>query len=142
MSMKQIKYSIDTINEVVEMLYSMMVNYKVITFTGSLGAGKTTLVKALLRRCGVQGVITSPTFTYVNVYENDRHQTYYHFDCYRITSVDEFTLAGFDEYLYQPDSWVFIEWPEVILPLVENKVIHVAIEYDENQRMATFITKD
>jgi len=140
MIMKQMKYSIDEIDTVVELLYAMMPQYKVITFTGSLGAGKTTLVKSLLRRCGIQGVITSPTFTYLNVYENDQHQTFYHFDCYRIKTIDEFKAAGFDEYLYQPHSWVFIEWPEVVCSLVDREVIRVDIEYDGEQRILNLQT--
>ena len=139
MSMKQINYTIKEIDVVVDLLYSMLPQYKVITFTGSLGAGKTTLVKALLARCGIKEVTTSPTFTYVNVYENDQRQTFYHFDCYRIKTVDEFKAAGFDEYLYQEHSWAFIEWPEVIESLVSHAVIKVNIEYDGEQRTLTLL---
>lgn len=142
MNIKQITYSVDEIDKVVEILYVMMADYKVITFTGSLGAGKTTLVKSLLRRCGIHGVTTSPTFTYVNVYENDQHQTFYHFDCYRIKSANEFKAAGFDEYLYQPNSWAFIEWPEVVDSLVNRQVIRVNIEYDGHQRVLMIQASD
>lgn len=142
MNIKEIKYTVDEIDKVVEILYAMMANYKVITFTGSLGAGKTTLVKSLLRRCGINGVITSPTFTYLNVYENDQHQMFYHFDCYRIKTVEDFKAAGFDEYLYQPHSWTFIEWPEVVSSLINHEVIRVNIEYDGEQRVLTIQVSD
>ena len=73
--------------------------------------------------------ITSPTFTYVNRYKNESDQTFYHFDCYRLGSLDDFVLAGFDEYLYEPNSWSFIELPEVVMPLLKKNVCHVVIEH-------------
>jgi tRNA threonylcarbamoyladenosine biosynthesis protein TsaE len=135
--MKTIIYSLDQLDVVVDAVYALLAQHKVLTFTGSLGAGKTTLVQALLRRCGVAGVITSPTFTYVNVYENAQGNTFYHFDCYRIKSVNDFKMAGFDEYLYQPNSWAFIEWPEVVMPLLDHAVCHIAIDYHEDRRQLT-----
>ena len=135
MNNKRIQYGLDNIDEVVEMLYGMLASCKVMTFTGTLGAGKTTLVRALLRRCGITDVITSPTFTYVNVYENDQGQTFYHFDCYRIKSIEDFRAAGFDEYLYQLQSWTFIEWPEVVKPLLVGQVCHITLEYCDDARM-------
>jgi tRNA threonylcarbamoyladenosine biosynthesis protein TsaE len=113
----------------------MMPQYQVFTFTGALGTGKTTLVRALLRRCGVTEVITSPTFTYVNVYENDQGQTFYHFDAYRVKSAADFKAAGFDEHLYQPTSWAFIEWPEVVSPLLTHAVCHITLDYHDSQRV-------
>ena len=137
MSTKQIVYSLEDLPVIVEMLYRLMPHYKVFTFTGTLGAGKTTLVRELLRRAGVKDVITSPTFTYVNVYENDMGQTFYHFDAYRIKTLADFQAAGFDEYLYQQNSWAFIEWPEMLMPLLTHDVCHVKLEYAENKRLIT-----
>ncbi len=96
-----------------------MPTHHIFAFTGSLGAGKTTLVRSLLQACGVTGVISSPTFTYVNIYTNNHGQKFYHFDLYRITTVQEFIDAGFDEYLNDQQAYVFIEWPEVIMPFFE-----------------------
>lgn len=125
-----------------------MSSVQVFACVGPLGAGKTTTVKALLRSCGVTGVITSPTFTYVNEYKNSEGEHFYHFDLYRITSVEEFQAQGFDEYLYQftlrssqsevgPRSWAFIEWPEVIKPLLTHNVCWVTFDYhdDAHKRM-------
>lgn len=136
METKEIIYSTDTIDTVVNYLKSKMQDCCVFTFSGSLGAGKTTLVQNLLRSCGVTSYITSPTFTYVNVYNNNISQTFYHFDLYRIHSVEEFIDLGFYEYLYEPNSWSFIEWPEVIMPLLTQKVCHVSLDYYDNQRKA------
>lgn len=132
-----ITYGLEDIPDVVEKLYALLSSCSVMTFTGPLGAGKTTLVRLLLQRCGVTDLITSPTFTYVNVYENGSSETFYHFDVYRIKSLNEFKAAGFDEYLYQPSSWAFIEWPEIIEPLLTHNVCRVTIEYEGIKRTMT-----
>jgi len=126
---KRIVAGLDQLDQVVEYLNSLFNVCKVFTFTGSLGAGKTTLVRALLKRSGVKDVITSPTFTYLNAYKNDQGETFYHFDAYRLESLKDFVSAGFDEYLYEEGSWSFIEWPEIVMPLLKKEVCHVNIEY-------------
>ena len=128
---KELIYSFDERDVVVNELKKLMPDYQVFAFIGSLGAGKTTIIRDLLRDCGVVGTITSPTFMYVNEYENSQHQKLYHFDLYRIKSVEEFQFNGFDEYLYQPNSWAFVEWPEVIKPLLTHNVCFVSFDYHE-----------
>ncbi len=93
----------------------------------------------MLRDCGVVEPITSPTFAYVNSYTNAQDDTFNHFDLYRIATVADFVQAGFDELLYVPHSWSFIEWPEVIAPLLTKRVCHVTIEYiDADRRRITW----
>ncbi len=113
----------------------------VFALQGPLGAGKTTITQAILRNLGVTGPISSPTYTYVSVYHLANGKTVYHFDLYRITSVDQFIEAGFDEYLYRPDSWCFIEWPEVILPLLKERVLLIQLQYGatEDTRIMTVV---
>ena len=154
---KEIIYSLDDHAMVIEEFKNLMPQVHIFACSGPLGAGKTTTIKALLRSCGVTGVITSPTFTYVNEYTNDKNERFYHFDLYRIGSIEEFQSQGFDEYLYQstlrpvrrslgevgsssevgPNSWVFIEWPEVIKPLLTHDVCFVNFDYadDPDQRV-------
>jgi|HubBroStandDraft_1064217.scaffolds.fasta_scaffold311087_1 tRNA threonylcarbamoyladenosine biosynthesis protein TsaE len=137
---KEIIYSLDDHEVVIQELKALMPQVSVFACVGPLGAGKTTTIKALLRSCGVTGVITSPTFTYVNEYTNEQGERFYHFDLYRISSVEDFQAQGFDEYLYQPalrssqsevgaDSRSFIEWPEVIKPLLTHDVCWVTFDY-------------
>lgn len=133
----KIVYGIDEVSVIVQKLYELLTTCKVMTFTGPLGAGKTTITRLLLKKCGVNDLITSPTFTYVNVYENKQRQTFYHFDCYRIKNLDDFRAAGFDEYLYQPNSVSFIEWPEVVMPILTHDVCNVTIEYEGDKRSIT-----
>ncbi len=126
---KKIEYSLDDIVKVATNLKQTLNGSHVLTFTGPLGAGKTTLIKELLKQCGVYQTVTSPTFTYLNMYENSSGDTFYHFDLYRIGSMQEFQEAGFDEYLYEPASYALIEWPEHIMPLLDHNVCHVSIDY-------------
>jgi tRNA threonylcarbamoyladenosine biosynthesis protein TsaE len=131
---KEYIYGLDEIDRVVEGLLELMSSCSVFTFTGPLGAGKTTIIRELLGRLGVHDPVTSPTFTYVNVYSNKKGQKFYHFDLYRINSLDAFCQAGFDEYLFQPSSWVFIEWPEPIMPILTHDTCNIFIDYCDDKR--------
>lgn len=128
---KNFIYSLNDINYVVNFLYELMSKFKIFTFTGILGAGKTTLIKELLKKSDVKSLITSPTFTYVNKYENAKGQIFYHFDLYKMWSVEEFLSLGFEELFYEPNSWSFIEWPELIIPLISQKFCNIFIEYKD-----------
>lgn len=125
----QITYSLDQLDAVVDQLYAMRDQCAVFTFTGPLGAGKTTLIRALLARWGYEGAVTSPTFTYMHAYRILPDKIVYHFDLYRMKSIDDFMGAGFDEYLFAPQSWALIEWPEIIAPILSQRVCHCTIDY-------------
>ena len=121
--MKQvILYTIEQLSQVVQNLTQDIKDFSIITLTGDLGAGKTTLVKKLLAEWGVQEEILSPTFTYVNCYKNDQGQKIFHFDCYRITNLNQFLEFGFDEYLNEPGAICLIEWPQVVQPLLDQQL--------------------
>ena len=118
--------------------------YRILTFQGPLGAGKTTLVKELLLACGVKETVTSPSFGYVNTYRDGQGRVFHHFDLYRIGSVDSFVASGFDELLYQEGSTCLIEWPEVIEVLLSDvslrkHVCDIAIGYELDAMTARYI---
>ncbi|MGE0206257.1 MAG: tRNA (adenosine(37)-N6)-threonylcarbamoyltransferase complex ATPase subunit type 1 TsaE [Candidatus Babeliales bacterium] len=138
----EIIVGLENIQSVVEQLYKLMDRCKVFTFEGPLGAGKTTIIQLLLKKCGVDEAITSPTFTYVNVYENNRKELFYHFDLYRLHTLDEFFAQGFDEFLYLENSWAFVEWPEIIFPLLKKDVCRVTIDYAENSMRLVVLQVD
>ena len=123
-----ITYTLNDLTSRVAQLKELMHDHRVFAFTGSLGAGKTTLIRSLLQTCGVTGIISSPTFTYVNIYQVNGKKLY-HFDLYRLTSAQEFIDAGFDEYLYDQQACIFIEWPEIIASLLPKHTCFVALDY-------------
>ncbi len=112
---------------------------RVWTFTGTLGAGKTTLVQEMLALLGQNGPAQSPTYTYVTTYLLPNNKVLYHFDLYRLSSYNQFIQAGFDEYLYDESSLCFIEWPEIIFLYLPEKTVQVTLEYlDDGTRAISF----
>jgi tRNA threonylcarbamoyladenosine biosynthesis protein TsaE len=96
------------------------VTTKIVLFNGEMGAGKTTLIKEVVKQLGVTDVANSPTFSLVNEYVTDDNTTIYHFDFYRIEDEVEAYDIGIEEYFYNEDAWCFIEWGnkvENLLPL-------------------------
>lgn len=90
---------------------------KTLLFYGEMGAGKTTLIKALIHALGADDAGSSPTFSLVNVYETENGRIN-HFDFYRINDESEAWDIGLDEYL-QSNAWNFIEWPQKITNFIE-----------------------
>ena len=103
---------------------------KTILFYGEMGAGKTTLIKALLKSLGAKDNGSSPTFSLVNVYETSKGEIN-HFDFYRIKDESEAWDMGFEEYL-DSGAWNFIEWPEKIQNFIEEEHQKVEILVLEN----------
>ena len=99
---------------------------KTILFYGEMGAGKTTLIKSILKALGAEDSGSSPTFSLVNVYETE-NGTVNHFDFYRIKDESEAWDLGFEEYL-DSDAWNLIEWPEKIRNFIEEEHQKVQIE--------------
>ena len=98
---------------IVQHMATLAGQHNVFTFTGNLGAGKTTLIKHFCRHMGVQGNVSSPTFGLVNEYETENGQTIYHFDCYRMKDPAEAYDIGFEEYI-DSGHICLVEWPEII----------------------------
>ena len=127
-------FSEDEIEDVVTYFYDQLNDCKIMAFSGPLGAGKTTLIRALLRKCGIKEPVTSPTFIYVNRYINEDGKIFYHFDLYRIESLFDFLDSGFDEYFYEPNSWCFIEWPEIIKSVLPSGTCSIMLNYHNDKR--------
>lgn len=120
-------------NEIIPLLK----NKNIFALYGPMGAGKTTLVKEFLQQSGVTQTVVSPTFGYVNTYYGSDNRIFYHFDLYRLSSIDEFIGAGFDEYFSQKNSFVIIEWPELIeslliIPEFAKRTQIIKLSYDSN----------
>lgn len=102
-----------------------------VCLTGDLGTGKTAFTGGIAKALGIEGYITSPTFTIVNEYEGD--MPLYHFDVYRIGDPGEMFETGYDEYIAGGGITV-IEWAELIGEILPPDRIEVLIEKDDMQK--------
>lgn len=107
----------------------------VIALTGDLGAGKTTLTKAIAQGLGISDMITSPTFNIVKEYDGGRLPLY-HFDVYRIGDTDEMYELGYEEYFYGNGVCV-VEWADLIEDLLPENAVRIQLEYggEEGERI-------
>ena len=103
----------------------------VIAYEGEMGAGKTAFTRGLCRGLGIdEKDVSSPTFAIVNEYHGDEI-TLYHFDMYRIETMDDLFETGFFDYM-DGNSILAIEWSENIYSALPTNSIYVTIEKDEN----------
>jgi tRNA threonylcarbamoyladenosine biosynthesis protein TsaE len=105
--------------------------HRVVALFGKMGAGKTTLIKAFCNHLGVDDVVSSPTFALVNEYLAQSGEPLFHFDFYRIESIEEVYDIGYEEYIYS-GHFCFIEWPEMIMELLPESYVYLLIEETEN----------
>lgn len=123
---------LDHIREAAREFISKMGEGSVFAFYGSMGAGKTTFVKAICEELGVEDVITSPTFAIVNEYRSDSTgELINHFDFYRIKKLEEVYDMGYEDYFYS-GALCFIEWPELIEELLPEDAVRVTIKETED----------
>ncbi len=99
---------------------------KVFAFYGSMGAGKTTFIKAICQELGVKETVASPTFAIVNEYRDGKGQSIYHFDFYRINRLEEVFDFGYEDYFYSGNT-CFIEWPELVESILPENTVKIAI---------------
>lgn len=100
---------------------------RIFVFQGDLGAGKTTLIKALCGELGVEGGTASPSFSIVNEYRTAANDTVYHFDLYRLRDSSELEGIGFTEYL-DSGHYCFVEWPELARDLLPSDAVRVRMK--------------
>lgn len=136
--MQAIKATEEQLDQVAEAILKAHPEERVFGFYGEMGAGKTTLIKALCRALGVRDVTSSPTFAIINEYWTEAGEPLYHFDFYRIDEPADATRVGFEEYLYS-GHYCFIEWTEKVEEILQGDYIPVTIErVDDDTRLFKF----
>lgn len=126
--------SLSDLDKVAEVVLESLNGRSVVAFFAPMGAGKTTLISAIMKYTGSEDTVTSPTFALVNQYYTADRQTVYHFDFYRINSLNEAFDMGYEEYFYSGDLCL-VEWPEKVEPLLPEDTMVVRIEIlDEHSR--------
>ena len=137
MTLIEKNYGIAELPAVAHELAEVISRFKVVTFSGNLGAGKTTLVKHLCAIWGVQGNISSPTFSLVNQYSSDHEAVgslIYHIDLYRVKDEEEAYNAGIEDDLYS-GQLCLVEWPEKAPAIIPENALMVEITYvSDDQR--------
>jgi len=119
---------IENIREAAAQFISIMNDNTVFAFEGSMGAGKTTFIKAVCEELGIEDVINSPTFSIINEYRNGAtNELIYHFDFYRINKISEAYDIGTEDYFYS-GAICFIEWPEKIQELLPEDTVFINIK--------------
>lgn len=117
---------------------------EVYSLEGDLGVGKTVLTQGVARGLGITDLVSSPTFTIVQVYDEGR-MPFYHFDVYRIGDIEEMHEIGYEDYFYG-DGLTMIEWADLIEELLpeERKIIRIEKDLDKgyDYRRITIIQKE
>ena len=121
------------ISSVAKAFVDEMGDKNVFAFYGEMGAGKTTFIKAICKVLGVTETIASPTFAIINEYKRGDGNPIFHFDFYRIKNMEEAYDFGYEDYFYS-GHLCFIEWPELVEPLLPENVVKVQITIDHNEQ--------
>jgi len=130
-SVLQISYSLSNIGNAAHQFWQYAHQYRVLAFSGDLGAGKTTFIHALCEMLGVTDAVSSPTFALINEYHFDdaeKDRTIYHMDWYRLRDTEEAIQAGIEDCLLQKDNYSLIEWPEKAPELLPHPHLWVEIK--------------
>lgn len=121
------KFTLENIDKAASEFLKELGDRKIVAFYGSMGAGKTTFIKAICDVLGVTDTVNSPTFAIVNEYLAANSESVYHFDFYRIKKIEEAYDFGYEDYFYS-GNLCLIEWPELIEELLPEDTVRVKIE--------------
>lgn len=122
-------YELSALSEIAAQLAAHVRLYEVVTFEGDLGAGKTTLIKALCKALGVHEMVSSPTFALVNEYEATNlgpRTRVHHIDLYRLEDEEEAIRAGIEDHLYSGDLCL-VEWPQKAMAIIPDNSLRVIL---------------
>jgi tRNA threonylcarbamoyladenosine biosynthesis protein TsaE len=126
-------YELEDIEKAVQVVKETAAEEKVWVFQGDMGAGKTTLIKALSKSFAVTDQVSSPTFGIVNHYENLDGEVFYHFDFYRMEDPTEALDIGIEEYFYS-GNFCWLEWAEKIATFLPEKFFLIRISNDSESK--------
>lgn len=117
-------HSVDDLPQVAKSVIASLQGRTVLAFHGEMGAGKTTFIKAFCAELGVVDNVASPTFAIVNEYLTPKKNTVYHFDLYRLETIDDLMNIGAEDYFYS-GNLCLIEWPDIASSLLPANTIKI-----------------
>lgn len=121
--------SIDRLPTIAREILEKCGHRRIFAISGKMGAGKTTFIHHICRELGVTDPTSSPSFGLVNEYRTPSGEKIYHFDFYRIKSVEEAYNIGYEEYFYS-GNYCLIEWPEKIQELLPQNCVYISINVE------------
>jgi tRNA threonylcarbamoyladenosine biosynthesis protein TsaE len=119
-------FKIDEIQNVAKEIIQLIGKFKVIAFSGDLGAGKTTMINTICHELGVKQHVTSPTYAIIQEYQVG-NVIIYHMDLYRIKSIDEAIDAGIEDCLYS-GNLCLVEWPQKASSLFPKETVFISLQ--------------
>ena len=137
----QMKYEVvrmSDLDTITDQLITLSERFRIFLFRGDLGAGKTTLIKKWMQMFGVEDDVSSPTFSIINHYLKDDLDIY-HIDFYRLEKIDQALNIGIQEYLDSAEALIIIEWPELIIPLIDEDIVVITIELKDQKRLVNIL---
>jgi tRNA threonylcarbamoyladenosine biosynthesis protein TsaE len=131
------------LEEAAQALITYAASCKVWLFKGELGAGKTTLIKAICKQLGVREHVTSPTFSLINTYYLPFGQPVYHLDAYRLNQEAEIIDMDYPFYL-DTGAYCFIEWPQKIVQFISTSYLDIKVDEInlESRRLSAKLVSD
>jgi len=133
MKSKLVYKSLNDLPDIAEKILNFGQDCKIFAFYGELGAGKTTIIKAICDYLHVTDQTSSPSYNLLHEYRTNNGKSIYHFDFYRIKKLEEVYDLGFESFI-NGEHYCLIEWPEKIEKLLNIKHVAVKIEIKDSQR--------
>lgn len=136
--------NLDALPQAARKFVELMDDFTVFAFYGQMGAGKTTFINALSRQLGVEeDMANSPSFSIINEYRSDTTaELIYHFDLYRLESLDEAMDIGVEDY-FDSGALCLLEWPERIEEMLPDDTVKVEIRVnDDDSRTIHVVTPE
>ena len=126
-------------NNLFDLIQKKDKSLKIFLFSGKVGSGKTTMIKSFTKKLSINNNTSSPTFNIVNEYKDDDKKSIYHFDLYRLKSINDLVEIGFGEYI-NSGNYCFIEWPEIAYSFFVDKYISINISINSKNSRDLDIT--
>jgi len=130
-------FNLNNIQNVAKEFISLVDKYKIITFSGELGAGKTTLINVICKELGVKESVTSPTYSIIQEYHSN-NDVIYHIDLYRIKDIEEAIDTGIEDCI-QSKNLCLIEWPEKVILLFPKETVYTSLQTLSNNIRKLFV---
>lgn len=130
----EITYNIHQIDKAAVWLFENAGGRKCFAFHGEMGAGKTTFIHSFCKQLGVRDTISSPTFSIINEYQDNKGKSVFHIDLYRLQDEREAIAAGVEDCIAS-DLYCFVEWPERAVKIFPEHIVRCSITViDETTR--------